>query len=207
MLLSLVLAVASSPVLAAKVQVVVKDKGGNPAPDAVVYAVLEKPGEHAAPEKPYVMDQIKQEFVPHVLAVQAGGKVSFPNQDNIHHHLYSFSDAKKFEVPLHKGKPAEPVVFDKAGVVKVGCNIHDWMAGVIFVAPHPYFAKTDAKGVAELEVPDGEEAELEVFHERLRTDPAATRRKVKLGEAAKAEWKLSLKLDNRKKRPLTFSNY
>lgn len=197
----------AAPVFAAKVSVTVRDKYGNPAVDAVVYVIEATPGAHAAPDKPYIMDQIKQEFVPHVVPIQVGGKVSFPNQDNVHHHLFSFSEAKKFEIPLQKGKPADPVEFEKAGIVKVGCNIHDWMNGIILVLPNPYFAKTNAKGLAELELPDGELAELEVFHERLRGDIAATRQKIKLAEGAKAEFKLPLKMANRKKRPVTFSNY
>jgi plastocyanin len=191
---------------AAQLTVTVKDKHGNPAADAIVYLVEDKPGSYPAPEATYVMDQVKQEFQPRILPIQAGGRVAFPNKDNIHHHLFSFSEAKKFEVPLHKGKETEPILFEKPGIVKVGCNIHDWMSGLIVVLPTPHFAKTDGKGRAELELPGGE-AELEVFHERLRGETSSTRQKVQVTEDAKVEFKLPLKLDNRKKRPATFSNY
>lgn len=208
MLLSALLSASlAAPASAAKVRVAVQDKYGKPVADAVVYLVVEASATYAAPAEPFVMDQVKQEFVPRVLAVPAGAKVTFPNSDNIHHHLYSFSDAKKFDVPLYKGKPADPVTFDKPGIVKVGCNIHDWMSGVIVVLPSPAFAKTDAKGAAELDVPDGDEAVLEVFHALQRGEAKETRKTVKLGAAAKAEWKLPLKLDNRKKRPASYSNY
>ena len=206
-LYALVALLLAAPASAAKIQAVVQDKYGKPVADAVVYLATESSAAYSAPETPFVMDQVKQEFVPRVLAIPAGGKVSFPNSDNIHHHLFSFSETKKFEVPLYKGKPADPVAFDKPGIVKVGCNIHDWMAGVIVVLPSPSFAKTDAKGAAQLEVPDGEEAVLEVFHPLLRGEPKETRKTVKLGEGAKAEWKLPLKMDNRKKRPASYSNY
>ncbi len=96
--------------------------------------------------KPAVMDQIHQEFVPVLLPIAVGTDVRFPNHDQIHHHVYSFSRTRSFELPLYKGEEAQPVRFDKEGVVKVGCNIHDWMSGIILVLPTPYFATTDEAG-------------------------------------------------------------
>jgi plastocyanin len=93
-----------------------------------------------------VMDQIHKTFVPAVLPVTVGSEVHFPNNDQIHHHVYSFSRTKSFELPLYKGEAASPVLFDKAGVVKIGCNIHDWMAAVILVVPTPFFAVTNETG-------------------------------------------------------------
>ena len=69
-----------------------------------------------------------------------------PNRDNIRHHVYSFSPAKRFELPLYAGVPTQPVLFDKAGVVVLGCNIHDWMIGYIYVSDSPWFGKTGADG-------------------------------------------------------------
>jgi plastocyanin len=93
-----------------------------------------------------VMDQINKTFVPAVLPIVVGTEVHFPNHDQIHHHVYSFSRTKSFELPLYKGEDAPPVLFDKVGAVKIGCNIHDWMSGVILVLPTPYFATTDETG-------------------------------------------------------------
>src|SRR5256885_12704347 len=81
----------------------------------------------AAPKKHAVVDQRDKQFVPYVTAVQVGTAVIFPNSDNIRHHVYSFSPAKKFELPLYSGVPAGPVGFDKVGVMPLGCNIHHWM--------------------------------------------------------------------------------
>ncbi|HET8551655.1 MAG TPA: methylamine utilization protein [Gammaproteobacteria bacterium] len=103
-----------------------------------------------------IMDQRDMQFVPHILAVEVGTAVSFPNSDNIRHDVYSFSPAKTFELPLYAGTPARPVIFDKPGVVVLGCNIHDWMLAFIDVVPTPYFAQTDAAGQAVLaDVPAG----------------------------------------------------
>ncbi|WP_439889296.1 methylamine utilization protein [Pseudomonas sp. MBLB4123] len=93
-----------------------------------------------------VMDQQAKQFVPNVLAVRTGTSVSFPNSDNIRHHVYSFSPAKRFELRLYQGTPSEPVRFDKPGVVVLGCNIHDWMVGYVYVTDDPWFAVSDEQG-------------------------------------------------------------
>jgi plastocyanin len=93
-----------------------------------------------------VMDQVHKQFVPAVLPITVGSEVRFPNNDQIHHHVYSFSRSKSFELPLYKGDAAPPVLFDKLGMVQIGCNIHDWMSAVILVLPTSYFAITDEDG-------------------------------------------------------------
>ena len=107
------------------------------------------------PSKPAVMDQKNRQFLPRVLAIQTGTSVKFPNSDNVRHQVYSFSSPKKFQLPLYEGTPAEPIVFDKAGVVVLGCNIHDRMSAVIVVVDTPHFAMAE-KGRAQIgELPVG----------------------------------------------------
>jgi plastocyanin len=103
-----------------------------------------------------VVDQVNKTFVPGVLPIVVGTTVRFPNHDQIHHHVYSFSPTKTFELPLYKGDDAPPVLFDKVGVVKIACNIHDWMSGIILVLPSAHFAVTGADGKFVLEdMPNG----------------------------------------------------
>ena len=123
------------------------------------------------------MNQINKTFVPAVLPIQAGTRVHFPNRDQIHHHVYSFSRTKSFELPLYRGEDARPVLFDKPGVVKLGCNIHDWMSAIILVLPTPWFAMTDADGRYLLRgMPPGEYT-LTAWHaqSREKTDDKASR--------------------------------
>ena len=201
LLAALALAAAARCAGAVPVEVLASDLEGKPLRDAVVFVYEVKDSTFSAPDAPAIMDQVGLEFEPRLLAVQAGTKVQFPNKDNIHHHLYSLSSAKPFELPLYKGEPAAPVLFDKPGVVKLGCNIHDWMSGLILVLPNPYFARTDAAGKALLEVPDAS-LELAVFHERQRDPVDATRKKPSADkEGARASWKLALKPERKKKRP------
>ncbi|WP_148212499.1 methylamine utilization protein [Hahella chejuensis] len=103
---------------------------------------------------PAIMDQVKKQFRPHILAVAAGTSVAFPNSDNVRHHVYSFSPAKMFELKLYSGQPEAPLLFQQPGVVVLGCNIHDSMLGYIYVAETPYFSQTNASGKATLTFPD-----------------------------------------------------
>ena len=103
------------------------------------------------------MDQQKGQFMPHMLVVQSGTAVDFPNSDNVSHHVYSFSKTKTFELPLYKGDVYPPQVFDQPGIVVLGCNIHDGMLGYIVVVDTPHFALTNEQGVALIDdVPNGE---------------------------------------------------
>lgn len=85
-------------------------------------------------------------FVPFVSAIPVGSKVEFPNRDKTRHHIYSFSDAKTFEIELYVGKPKDPVQFNQAGIVVLGCNIHDYMQAYIYIAQSPLVKVTDETG-------------------------------------------------------------
>ncbi len=130
------LALAASPLAeAASVQVQVKDAAGKPLADAVVYAIAGATLEAKPGKAPVSVEQIDREFVPYVTAIQVGTAVTFPNRDPILHHVYSFSPAKSFEIKLYTGKSPTEVVFDKPGVVTLGCNLHDRMTRNIVVVP------------------------------------------------------------------------
>ncbi len=193
---------AGLPARAGDINAVVRDAGGNPVPEAIVF-IYEVPGaKFEAPKNPAFMDQINKDFVPHVLPVLVGTPVKFPNKDNTHHHIYSFSKIKKFEVPLYKGKSADPVVMDKPGTIKLGCNIHDWMLGYIMVLDNPYFAMTGAEGMAAIKgVPKGE-YQVAVWSERLKGPVDATLQKVKVGtKPTPVEFKPDLAAPKKPRRP------
>ena len=140
----------------------VSDGGGNPLADAVILL----PGTIvAAPDTLAVMDQVAKTFQPHVLVIQRGQRVNFPNSDHIRHHVYSFSPAKPFEIKLYAGVPEQPLQFDTAGIVVLGCNIHDAMVGYIVVADTPLAGKTDAQGLLTLQSAPAKE--LRIWHPRL----------------------------------------
>ena len=120
------------------------------------------------------MAQQGKQFLPDVLVVPVGTSVHFPNRDSVRHHVYSFSPAKKFELKLYTGTPANPVVFERAGVVTLGCNIHDRMVGWIVVVDTPYYAQA-AEGTGQVQingVPAGN-YKLRVWHPRMAPGAAA----------------------------------
>jgi plastocyanin len=196
--LLLITLVFAGDLLAGSLEVIVKDDKGGPASDAVAYGVG---AASAAPKKHAVVDQRDKQFIPYVTAVQVGTAVSFPNSDNIRHHVYSFSPAKKFELPLYSGVPAQPVVFDKVGFVTLGCNIHDWMIAYVAVLPTPYFQVTRQDGRAVLkDLPAGQYT-VQVWHPALKGQPEAFAQRVDVGGGTKSLlFTLPLKHDVRAKR-------
>ncbi|MCC5859312.1 MAG: methylamine utilization protein [Ectothiorhodospiraceae bacterium] len=120
------------------------------------------------------IDQIDREFVPPAISIPVNTRVLFPNQDDIRHHVYSFSSAKSFELPLYKGMPARPIRFPQPGIVTIGCNIHDWMIAHIYVVDAAIHGLTDAEGVwAAADVPAGR-YRVEVWHHGLDEERQTT---------------------------------
>ncbi|MFC3095729.1 methylamine utilization protein [Alteromonas sediminis] len=143
----------------------VVDENGQPISGVVVSTPSNK--DMVPPDEPAIMDQINRRFVPYVLTINKGQYVNFPNSDDVRHHVYSFSDAKQFEIGLYKGVNAAPVLFEKSGVVDIGCNIHDSMVGFIYVGDNEIITKTDENGVARLAVMG---SHFHLWHPRLSAD-------------------------------------
>lgn len=149
MLLAAMLATAASAQAAVSVEVL--DATGQPVPNAVVYAEPASPLPAGKPPRQTEIEQKNKTFFPLVTVVQTGTPILFPNRDTVRHHVYSFSPAKTFELKLYSGTPGSPVVFDKAGTVVLGCNIHDQMVAYVQVVNTPYFGVTDRSGTVKLE--------------------------------------------------------
>ncbi len=66
---------------------------------------------------------------------------------------------------MYKGNPTLPELFDKPGIVVLGCNIHDHMVGYIYIADNNISAITNEDGIAifEAKVPDA----VKLWHEQL----------------------------------------
>ncbi|MBF0503198.1 MAG: methylamine utilization protein [Candidatus Riflebacteria bacterium] len=106
--------------------------------------------------------------MPRVTAIQTGTQIEFPNHDTVQHHVYSFSKPKRFDLPLYKTETPQPVLFDKPGVVVLGCNIHDWMKAYVYVTDTPYFSKCGADGILKISnLPPGT-YNIEFWHPQLK---------------------------------------
>ena len=128
------------------------DKNGNPIKSAVV--LINKAalvGAHGVQDD-VVIDQVDKQFVPKVSSIQQGSTVVFPNSDNIRHHVYSFSEAKPFELKLYSDQERPKVTFDKPGVVTLGCNIHDGMIGYVVINDALQGFVTDASGHVSIDI-------------------------------------------------------
>lgn len=117
---------------------------------------------------PQEMDQRNLQFSPFVLITPVGASVSFPNRDAVRHHVYSFSSAKAFELKLYGRDETRKVLFDKPGVVALGCNIHDSMVAFIKVVDTPFAAKTDAMGQAVLRGLPAGPVKVRIWHPYLK---------------------------------------
>jgi plastocyanin len=126
---------------------------GTPLASMIVEVESAEMDKKSTNEKPLaIMDQIDQQFFPHILVVEKGQAVSFPNSDDIKHHVYSFSPTKTFEQQLYKGRDAQPIIFEQSGIVELGCNIHDWMQGFIYVAQGKQYGMTNDSGIASIAI-------------------------------------------------------
>lgn len=147
---------AGGPVRAATVEVHVTDDSGRPLPAAVVFLESREAREAARPLPQVDVTQVERQFQPQVSVVTVGTAVNFPNRDTVRHHVYSFSPTKKFEIKLYVGTPAAPVVFDRAGIAVLGCNIHDTMVAWVVVVETPWHGRTGPDGRVQLtQVPAG----------------------------------------------------
>jgi len=127
-------------------------------PAAVVYLQpASGRGEKLEGHKTVEMTQRNIRFVPGLLAIQTGTTVEFPNLDDAYHNVFSYSKAKRFDLGRYrKGEKPATVLFDKAGVVALHCEIHESMRGTILVLDTPYFQRTTAEGTYRLgPVPPG----------------------------------------------------
>ena len=170
---------------AATLAISVQSADGRALPGAVITArPLDAPARKAAAVHA-VMDQVNRAFAPDLLVIPVGSTVEFPNSDSVSHQIYSFSAARHFQLPLYRGQPYPPVHFDQAGIVTLGCNIHDEMLAYLLVTDAPYFGRTDASGAWSAELPRGR-YQVAIWHPRLRDKETDLERELTVGEADRA---------------------
>jgi plastocyanin len=198
--LALLACASPAGALAATFDALVQNAAGKPLPDAAVVlealapAPAPKNRAHAAAHA--VIEQRGAEFAPYVTVVQTGTAVEFPNNDTVRHHVYSFSQPKRFEIKLYAGKPGQPITFDKPGEVVIGCNIHDWMEAYVLVVESPYFGKTGPDGQVRIANLPAGRYRLQLWHPLQKTRvPAA---EIDVGAAPA---RMNLVLDARAREP------
>jgi plastocyanin len=162
------------PAHAADLDIAVLDAAGHGVEGIVLVAEPEFPIPARHPVRTAIMDQQNMQFVPNIVVIQTGTGIEFPNSDQIQHQVYSFSAAKSFQLSLYAGHKYPPVVFDRPGLVVVGCNIHDRMIGYIYVSDSPYFGRSNASGHLALHDLPGGDYRLTAWHPRLQERAGTT---------------------------------
>lgn len=186
-----------STVALAAVDITVTDQQGQALEDAVVE--LLDPANKQFSQKKAEVKQQDLTFIPFVSAYQSGTAVDFPNMDKTRHHVYSFSPAKVFELKLYANKPEAPVLFDQAGIIALGCNIHDYMQAYIYIGDSPFLQVTDNKGqVTFNDVPDGT-YQLKVWHPWQNADWVVQQVQIKQGQVMK--YQLAITAQEKPKKP------
>ncbi|HEU0035362.1 MAG TPA: hypothetical protein VFQ53_32355 [Kofleriaceae bacterium] len=157
-----------------------------PAGPVLVYVVgfAEKPAATTVEIK-----QVGRRFLPDLVAVTAGGSVTFPNGDPFLHNVFSPTADRSFDLGSYRQGETRTRVFPKPGVLDVYCNIHPEMSATIVILPNTRFAIADASGHFELaDVPAGT---WSVFaYSRRAVKPTTVRVTVEPGKPAEATLEL-----------------
>ena len=183
--------VSPAAVPAASVSITVQTPDGKPVAGAVVTVHVMAAEGRPVPPVRAIMDQLNRAFDPDLLIIPVGSTVEFPNSDSVSHQIYSFSPAKRFQLPLYRGTPYPPVRFDQAGVVTIGCNIHDEMVAYLVVTDAQYFGRTNASGTWTTDIPRGK-YRVSVWHPRMNDDTNELDRELTVGEGDRANLTLRL---------------
>jgi len=146
-------------------------------------ASLSLPNGHAKPQ----IAQINKSFDPHVLVIQVGTPVQFPNKDPFLHNVFSLFDGKRFDLGFYEAGSSKTVHFDRPGVSFLFCNIHPEMSGAVVAVDTPYFGMSDRNGRVSIpNVPDGR-YQLNVWYERsLPEDLKAASRAVAISDTTRS---------------------
>jgi len=180
-------------VQAESIKVTVVDPDRVPVPEVVVFIEQDGNGVRRGSPESAVMDQRNKQFVPHVLVVQKGASVLFPNSDTIGHHVYSFSKPNNFVLPLYTGDPHDPVIFDHDGIVMLGCNIHDHMLAYIVVVDTDVFGLTDESGSVSLNIADSANGySVNIWSPRIRDVEQELSKRVDRSSLPKSELTFAL---------------
>ena len=142
-----------------------------------------------------VIAQKNKAFAPYITVTQKGQQLSFQNQDDITHHIYSVSGENRFSFKIKAGKEKVSPILEHSGEVAMGCNIHDWMSGFVLVVDTPYYSQTDNNGIATLELAAGGEYRLVVWHPQLPTENYQIEQLISVPNNKISEWHIKLPVE------------
>lgn len=109
---------------------------------------LDRVGGKTTARKPKkrIMEQRDRQFAPRLLAIPVGSTVAFPNFDPVYHNVFSVSPARSFDLGIFKNGEAREVVFNKEGLIRLGCNLHSNMMAHVVVVASAHYVVTSPDG-------------------------------------------------------------
>jgi plastocyanin len=165
--------------------------------NVVVYIKSATPLAAAPGVQQFSMAQEGETFIPHVLPIQAGSTVEFPNLDPIFHNVFSLSATRTFDLGRYPQGDSKSVTFDQAGLVPVFCHIHSDMSAIILVLDNPYFTVPGTDGRYRIaNIPPGAYT-LVAWHER--SEPVETA--VELTDGQTVELNIRVPIENEETSP------
>jgi plastocyanin len=173
----LIILLAVLPVLgyAEPLRVRVMDVEGKPVGNVVVYLQNHETAEMPQMPHSHEIEQQDKKFAPYVSVIRQHEAVVFTNHDDITHHVYSFNGPARFEFRLQPGQSNSVMDFEEPGVIAMGCNIHDWMSGYVMVVDTPFYAMTNAEGIATFADVPANEYHLIAWHPQMAKGEVADR--------------------------------
>ena len=165
--------------------------------------VIELVGAGTAPavRGEFEINQLDKEFIPLLTIAGVGSSLSFNNQDQLKHHIYSVSKGNKFELPLHNGRSEKIIQLNTPGIIKLGCNIHDWMLAYVYVAESERIQIMDASGSVKFtDLPIGD-YEIKVWGPRLRNTKKPITKSISIKENQAQTEHIKIKLRKHIRKP------
>ena len=161
-----------------------KIDGKTPPGLGVVMLTPVKGGGKKRVAKTRIIEQRGKEFAPHVMAIPAGSTVSFPNFDQIYHNVFSLSKSKAFDLGMYKNGETREMKFDKAGIIRLGCNLHAQMSAYLIVVAAPHYVVVDKDGKFSFKALAPGKYKVQVWNE-FAGEPMDAEVEIKEGDNAK----------------------
>jgi hemoglobin len=130
-----------------------------------------------------VIEQRNKTFAPHLMAVPIGSTVAFPNFDSIYHNVFSLSAPQRFDLGLYKSGDMRQVVFDKPGIIRLGCNIHANMSAYLIVVDAPHYVVSEQDGAFSFKSLRPGKYRVQAWSEQS-SEPMSTEITIKAGDNA-----------------------
>jgi plastocyanin len=132
---------------------------------AVVYFVADS-GKVAAKPRQYRIYTHNKQFEPESLVIPLGSTISFPNQDEILHNVFSVTPRSSFDLGIYgEGKSAD-YTFKQTGLVLINCNVHQAMQANVLVVDTPYIVSPGSDGHFVFDSLPSGSGKLMVWHPR-----------------------------------------